>query len=519
MTSPLRKLVRIAIVLFSFALLFNFFGYYFIYIKSQENEKLVGIIAVAGQQRMLSQSISKNVALISNPNQNRVRVEKSKAELETALHEFEKLDRYFRGEILIKGLPTPPDNFEVKKLISKVKTHSKTILAVGKEVLHGDSLMLRLNGAMYNNELLYNEAKFLALMEELSREFSKIIENRLDESATINTSKFISLLIALVLLTLLVLEPLFKSNRKNFLELQEARNELMQKQQYLTSILNSQTNYVIRIDRDGNFKYANPQFLKTFRYEEQQLLGMPYYVSIFPKDQARCREVADKCWENPGIIHKQLIRKPVNNSPDYLWTEWEFIALQNESGTTSEIQGIGTDVSERIIAEQLKEEAIRTSSYAMTYARMGSWKLNFATHELELSKELLNILEIDLEDSLILPLDEYLDKHVYLEDQGVVIEELTKALHYKTDKNYEANFSYRLITAKGNLRYLFTKGKLIDEVSGFGISQDITAQKSAEQAILKSERTFRLLAEHSEDIITEHLPNGTVQYVSPSVQK
>ena len=106
-----------------------------------------------------------------------------------------------------------------------------------------------------------------------------------------------------------------------------------------------------------------------------------------------------------------------------------------------------------------------------------------------------------------------------LEDQSIVIDELTKALHNKHDQDYEANFSYRLITAKGNVRYLFTKGKLIDDVSGFGISQDITSQKEAEQALLKSEQSFRLLAEHSEDIIIEHLPDGTVQYISPSVQK
>jgi PAS domain S-box-containing protein len=332
-------------------------------------------------------------------------------------------------------------------------------------------------------------------------------------------TSLLSLLVPLTLLLLLVLEHLYESNRRNYKALQEARNELLQEQQYLASILHSQTNYVIRIDKLGNFKYANPQFLKTFGYEETAILGKPYYSSIFQKDRPRCQQIADECWEHPGITHKLLIRKPVNNSEKYLWTEWEFIALQNESGKISEIQGIGTDVSERVIAEQLKEDAIRTSSYAMTYARMGSWKLNFATHELELSKELMNILEMDVQKSLTLPLDQYLEKYVLSEDQTVVIDELTKALHNKTDKEYEAKFSYRLITAKGNLRYLFTKGKIIDDTSGFGISQDVTPQKEAEKAILKSEQTFRLLAEHSEDIIMEHLADGTVQYISPSVQK
>ena len=519
MKSPLSKLVRIAIVLLSFALLFNFFGYYFISIKTRENEKMVGIITLAGHQRMLSQSISKNVVLLFSPLQDSAKKNKIKENLHAALVEFERNDQFFRGDIKIDGIPLPPNTFETKKLLSKAKTHSRTILAVGKEVFYGDTLMFRLNGMMYINELLYNESKFLHLMEETERQYAKIIENRIDESSTINTGKFISLVIALGLLSLMVLEPLFKSNRKNNKELQEARNELMQEQKYLTSILGSQTNYVIRIDREGSYKYANTQFLKIFGYDEKSLLGMRYDLSIFPKDRSRWQQFVDECWENPGVIYTLLIRIPVKNSANYFWTEWEFIALQNESGNISEIQGIGTDVSERIIAEQLKEEAILTSSYAMTYARMGSWKFNFATRQLELSKELLNILEADEQHSVTITLDQYLEKYVMAEDRSVVSDELTRALHKQADKNYESNFSYRLITAKGNLRYLFTKGKIIDDVSSFGIAQDITSQKKAEQALLKSEQSFRLLAEHSEDIITEHLPDGSVQYISPSVQK
>ena len=519
MKSPLRKLLRIAIVLLSLALVFNFFGYYFIYIKSRENEKLVDILAIAAHQRMLSQSISKNVVFLSNSPKSATQRNRIHDQLQTSITEFDKIDRYFRGELTLKGIPSPPNTFQIRNLLTKAKTHSRSILAVGNEVLHADTLLLRVNGPVYVNEIMYNDSRYLALMEEAAAQYSKIIQRRLDESYTINTGKFISLIVALVLLTLLVLEPLFKSNRKNYRELQEARHELIQEQKYLASILYSQTNYVIRIDRSGHFKYANPQFLSTFHYDQRELLKMPYSMSIFPKDRARCQQVADECWKNPGVIHKLLIRKPINNTTDYLWTEWEFIAIQNDSGVISEIQGIGADVSERITAERLKEEVMLTSSYAMTYARMGSWKLNFATQELEISKELLSILEIEQEQSLTIPLEEYLHTHVFVEDQATVIDELTRALHNKHDKDYEANFSYRLITAKGNLRHLFTKGKLIDDVSGFGISQDVTSQKEAEQALLKSEQSFRLLAEHSQDIITEHQPDGRVQYISPSVQK
>ncbi|RYF99580.1 MAG: PAS domain S-box protein, partial [Chitinophagaceae bacterium] len=105
------------------------------------------------------------------------------------------------------------------------------------------------------------------------------------------------------------------------------------------------------------------------------------------------------------------------------------------------------------------------------------------------------------------------------EDQNMFISEISKALQNKHIKDYEAQFSIRVYTRTKKLRYLYIKGKVVDDTNGFGIAQDITAQKEAEQALLNSEQKFRLLAEHSEDIITVNLPDGTIQYASPSVKK
>jgi len=65
-------------------------------------------------------------------------------------------------------------------------------------------------------------------------------QRELAQSATINTGKFISLLIALGCLGLLVIEPLLKSNKRNLSQLHLAKRELLQEKKYLSSILNSQ---------------------------------------------------------------------------------------------------------------------------------------------------------------------------------------------------------------------------------------------------------------------------------------
>ena len=51
-----------------------------------------------------------------------------------------------------------------------------------------------------------------------------------------------------------------------------------------------------------------------------------------------------------------------------------------------------------------------------------------------------------------------------------------------------------------------------------GVDIDITAQHSAEQALRESESRYRLLADHSSDLISRHAPDGRWIYLSPAAR-
>lgn len=518
MKSPFHNLVRLAIVLLAAVLLFNFFGYYLIHLRSRENEKIVKAVTTASYQRTLSQVITKDVLLYINHfteaerNETRSLISNN---LDTFLAQNDYLRQFLKEN---KYLESSPNAFEIGHLLTNAQTDIKSYVSVVREVVQADSLQLSINAPIYSREIQYSEKRFFPLLKQVVRRYSDLATEKLQESADINTGKFVTLVVALVCLVFLVLDPLFRSNKRNYDEVQAARNELLQEKQYLASILNSQTNYVIRIDKAGNFTYANPEFLKVFKYDNLSLIGMPYSATIFPKDIIRCAQLAEDCWQNPGKINKLLIRKTINGSTEYQWTDWEFIALQDENGV-GVIQGIGVNVTDKVSAEQLKEEAMRTSSYAMAYARMGSWKLNFHSRKLELSREFGILLEQEETQPTLQLYEEFVQQYVIPEDRHILITELNKAVANRFDKDYETIFTCRIINCKGDLRYLSIKGRIVDEDNGFGIAQDITSQKEAEQALQNSEQKFRLLAEHSEDIISVTLPDGTLQYISPSVQK
>jgi PAS domain S-box-containing protein len=518
MRTPFSKILRITVFLLAVVLLVNFFGYYLVTRKSVENEELVHLSLLSGKQQMLGETIVNDAFLlmdgILNPD--------DQAKLETELAEniaaFINNNDTLSNKINIHRGPLTQRSLEINRIFNNSQSNFKSIVAIAEEVCNADRELLQLNASLYKRELLLNQKKLKPVYGQISEHYSQVVSEKAEEANAINTSKFISLVIAFVCLVILVIDPLFRSGRKNYEALQNARNELFNEKQYLASILDSQTNFVIRIDSNGNFVFANPQFLKTFGYDEKQLLNTPFYALLSAKDVIRCKQIAAECRANPGTIRKILIHKTVNNTSDVLWTDWDFVALKNDQGII-EIQAIGTNVTDRVIAERMKEEAIHTASYAMTYAHMGSWKCDFATGILELSKEFVALLETGKQEPMTIAFTDFLEQYVVPEDRELLINLNAVSRSHDYDRRNEVQVVYRLRTARGNMRYVSAKGTVTDEGKSFGIAQDISAQKEAEQALLNSEQKFRLLAEHSEDIITVNSMDGLLQYVSPSVER
>ncbi|MBS1601243.1 MAG: type IV pili methyl-accepting chemotaxis transducer N-terminal domain-containing protein, partial [Bacteroidetes bacterium] len=288
MKSPFRKLVRISVVLLVLVLLFNFFGYYFNHIKSLENKELIESINRSGEQQALSQRIAKeSILLLSNPGQGPATPFRDS--LSAQLEALQQLQTQLQQQAGTIPPPVPQQIFQIKLLLASSQPYFQSIIAIGQELTQADSGLLVMNKKLYLRDILYNEQKYSSLLSEVNQHYSELVREKNAEVATIDTGKLISLLVAIIGLIILVLEPAFKKGEKNYKELQKARNELLNEKKFLASILRSQTNYVIRINRAGHFTYANPAFLKTFGYTEQEIQHILFYTTIFPKDLNRCQ--------------------------------------------------------------------------------------------------------------------------------------------------------------------------------------------------------------------------------------
>ncbi len=509
-----RKLMRLAVIIIAAVFLFNFFTWYLLFTSSKENKRLAEVISLAENQKSLGQRIS-NVSLLLLLNTALTDSVETRLKLQSELSLFEKEHEQLRQKL---NEAAPSQKAIALQLSSREDSCASNIIGTVKEVASAGRSLLIANNARYSILIRTHESSLSEALDAVTQAYVPLLMEKEKNREKINTGKFISLLLAVGCLVFLVIEPFLRNNKKNLDRLQLAKVELQHEKKYLSSILNSQTNYVIRLNQEGNFTFANPEFLKTFGYVYEELMLTPYYNTIFVKDLQRCKIIADQCWQNPGKIFRILIRKPVKGSKKFLWTEWEFIALLNDDNKLTELQGIGLDVTTKIQAQQTSEEAIQTLSYAMSYARMGSWKYNIETGEFIMSAEMKALLGLTDKDSDIISLKDYIHEFVLAEDLTVVAAEAKKIEENAHDKNYESSFSYRIVTKQGQVRHIFNKGKAMNEQYRFGIAQDITTHKEADQALQKSEQQYRLLAEHSEDIISVHSATAVIEYISPSVK-
>jgi two-component system sensor kinase FixL len=82
---------------------------------------------------------------------------------------------------------------------------------------------------------------------------------------------------------------------------------------------------------------------------------------------------------------------------------------------------------------------------------------------------------------------------------------------------------YRIVRPDGQTRWVRDRGAKIVNDRGqvyraSGIVRDITEQRAAEQALRDSEARYRLLANHSSDMITRHGADGKWRYLSPAAK-
>jgi PAS domain S-box-containing protein len=168
-------------------------------------------------------------------------------------------------------------------------------------------------------------------------------------------------------------------------------------------------------------------------------------------------------------------------------------------------------------AESAKRASIKDLNAAQELAHVGSWLFNVLTEKSEWSDETYRIwgfdLKVDAPDE-----DEILNR-VHVDDRELFIN--AAKLAYSNKVNYDIEF--RICLPNDEEKWIRSICRIIlddndNVVLLKGTNQDITEKKRASEKIEKAEELYRLLTDHSNDIVCLQEPDSTFKYMSPSIK-
>jgi PAS domain S-box-containing protein len=123
------------------------------------------------------------------------------------------------------------------------------------------------------------------------------------------------------------------------------------REQFLNSLIDSQTNFLVRINMAGEYTFVNKRFLKILGYNKADIIGKHFSTTALPEEVYLCEEAFYTCINNPGKIIPLIHKKPDVNG-NLHDVEWEFIAVTNDSKEVTGIQGVGQDITDKINSQK-----------------------------------------------------------------------------------------------------------------------------------------------------------------------
>ncbi|MEW4368891.1 PAS domain-containing protein [Paenibacillus kandeliae] len=269
------------------------------------------------------------------------------------------------------------------------------------------------------------------------------------------------------------------------------------------------------MDMEGNYIYTNPAVLRMTGYSPEDLLTIDKR-KIFGEQRLHFRSPyfqqvinGESVQFETNIFHKEgyIIDLDVTYAPVV------------KDDRIVGIFGAAKDITSRKqAAEQLRQSEQRLN-LAQDIGGFGCWDWNVETQELVCTPRFFDIMHME-QDAPILLYRRFLSR-IHPDDRDAVRDAFRQVLAKET-----IHLECRLSEPTYNVKTISIRGRLIrtnesGEKHMIGTIQDITEQRLMEDLIRESERQYRMLSEHTMDLISTHTADDQLNflYASPSLTR
>ncbi|MDR3569833.1 MAG: PAS domain S-box protein [Syntrophobacteraceae bacterium] len=319
-----------------------------------------------------------------------------------------------------------------------------------------------------------------------------------------------------ILFLVLWIYSLRKSVAAKTSQLQLTLDALKGSEKQYRELVENANSIIIRMDSLGKATFFNEFARSFFDYTTKEILGKSLVGAIVPAIESTGRDLASLIANiaRDPVTYNCNISENMRRNGERVWIAWTNIPIRYKNGQVAEVLCVGNDITERKRAEEklrLSEKSLKRAEVA---ARLGNWELKTGSNEIVGSEGARIIYGVEgsewsLAEVKQIPLPEYRKM-------------LDRALRGLIERGEPYNVEFKILRpADRQIIDIHSIAEYDPEGERvFGVIQDITDRKKAEEALQQSERNYREIFNAVNDAIFIHdADTGAVLDVNDSTLK
>ena len=138
-------------------------------------------------------------------------------------------------------------------------------------------------------------------------------------------------------------------------ERKEMERALRRQEQEYRSLINLQSELLVRVDADGLFEFVSDSYCATFGKTREELVGHSFMPLVHEDDREPTRRAMEALYTPP---HRCRLEQRVKTIDGWRWFEWDDTAVLDDQGGIVAILGAGRDITERKTIEEERRQIL-----------------------------------------------------------------------------------------------------------------------------------------------------------------
>lgn len=302
--------------------------------------------------------------------------------------------------------------------------------------------------------------------------------------------------------------------KKSEAECKKLKKTLLQSEKRFKDITKNASEWIWELDLAGKYTYASPAVKAILGYKPEEVLKIHIYDLFHPEDRKNLKKKVFRMFVKKQSFRK-FINRCIHKNGRTVWLSTSGVPVFGDKGDLLGYRGVNIDITEQRQAMDSLAQSERRYRILVETLQEGLGIVDLDENIVFANSAFCNIFGYPREKLIGMNLGEFISR-----DELEKVRQETA----KRKKNAASQYELRIKRKDGAFRdisihaspWLNEKGECKGTI---GVLLDITEQKRAQEALQESEEKYRIMIEHSNDMIWTLDLEGNFTYVNKRAEQ